>query len=71
MSNGRKIVEALGGRARVAEITGVKANAVRAWDRIGVPYRFWALLNDHARENGLDEVTLEAMVATKPDQKAA
>lgn len=71
MSNARKIIEALGGRARVAELTGVKANAIRAWDRIGIPYRFWGLLSEHGAEHGLAEVTLEAMIATKPDQKAA
>jgi hypothetical protein len=45
-----------GGRSAVAEITGVKPNAVTQWRKAGVPFRVWFDLIDAAEKRGIHGV---------------
>ena len=54
-----------GGRAAVAEITGVKPNAVTQWRKAGVPFRVWFDLIDAAEKRGIPGVNREFLRSTR------
>lgn len=71
MANARDIIKTLGGRDAVSRLTGATPNAVRAWYRIGVPYRYWDVLVNAATADALEGVTFDALRKTKPAEQAA
>ena len=58
------------GRRDVASITGATPNAVAQWYRIGIPPKYWPVLVDVARDRGVQDVTFDALAATKPSEAA-
>jgi hypothetical protein len=66
-----EIIEALGGRQAVAEITGSHPAAVSMWRRNGVPAKHWHVLVDHAVRAGIAGITFASLQATKPEPAAA
>ena len=58
---GSEIIDALGGTAKVAALTGSRPGAVRNWRRDGIPAKFWLRLLDVAREREVKCVTPEAI----------
>ena len=71
MASANNIIDRLGGPSAVAEITGAKLNAIRQWGRIGIPYRFWLKLHERAVTTGHEDITLDALAATKAEYLAA
>jgi hypothetical protein len=70
MSNVPEIIEALGGKDQVSRLTGAKPNAIRAWRRIGIPYKHWQPLLQQAQAVGA-AVDAKALAATRPPASAA
>lgn len=58
-------LEALGGRAAVAEITGAKPNAITQWRQAGVPFKYWHRIIRAAHVRGL-RVDEELLERTRP-----
>lgn len=65
MRSTAQIIEALGGRDAVAELTGTRPRTVEQWHRIGVPHKHFALLVCYARTHGLRGITYESLYAAK------
>lgn len=65
MRSTAQIIEALGGRNAVAELTGARPRTVEQWLRIGVPHKHFALLVCYARTHAIRGVTYETLYAAK------
>ena len=48
MKTVEQIVEALGGRDRIAAERGITADAIRKWDLTGIPPKHWPWIMDNA-----------------------
>jgi hypothetical protein len=59
------ILDAFGGKDAVASLTGAKPRAVEQWVRIGVPYRFWVVLESEAERRGIAGITLKTLANAK------
>lgn len=64
--NPSEIIEALGGRKAVCGITGATLGAVKQWDRIGVPAKYWPDLVQHAARSAIPGITFDALRAARP-----
>jgi hypothetical protein len=60
-----EIIQALGGRLSVAEITGAKPNAVTQWRKAGIPPFYWHKLVGAAAEKQIQGVTFETLQSTR------
>lgn len=59
-----EIIIAVGGRNRVAELTGAKRNAVTQWYKAGIPSKFWPDLLAEAERLEVASVTVDALRGT-------
>ena len=76
MQDTRALVKALGGSTAVGSKIGANRDAVRAWYRIGVPYRHWPAVKALAAEAEIEGVDDAFLAATKqpsaqPTERAA
>jgi hypothetical protein len=62
-----ELIEAFGGRDVVMEITGAARNAVNNWRHDGVPYKHWKALIEAAEVRGVPGITMDALLATRPN----
>lgn len=60
-----QIIDALGGRDAVAELTGARPRTVEQWTRIGVPHKHFGLLVDAAVARGVRGISHRALYAAK------
>ncbi len=70
MASANTIIAQLGGPDAVARITGAKLNAIRQWDRIGIPYRFWGAVVDAAAASEVDGITFDVLRESKAEYLA-
>ena len=61
------IVKALGGATKLALRLGCRRSAVSNWPRDGVPARFWNVIVELARVDGVGGVTLDT-VSKRPSR---
>ncbi len=61
-----EIIEAFGGTASVADLTGARPNAVTQWRRIGIPSKYWDVLVERAATTGIGGITFASLRASKP-----
>lgn len=61
-----ELIVRLGGKAHLARLLGLGADAVTKWHVRGIPPRYWHRIEDIAHEAGLTGVTAEELERTKP-----
>lgn len=66
-----QIIDALGGRRAVADLTGAEPNAITQWRRIGVPAKYWPTLVERASALGVEGITFASLRCTKPAPASA
>jgi len=62
---GSEIIQAFGGRQRLAALTGASPAAVGMWRRIGIPAKYWPELVDHAAKLGISNINFASLRASK------
>lgn len=65
MRSTAQIIDALGGRDAVAELTGARPRTVEQWGRIGIPHKHFGLLVEVAIARGIKGLSYRALYAAK------
>jgi hypothetical protein len=62
-----QIIKELGGTTKVAGRLGCKRSAVSNWPAAGIPARFWHAVVELGRQDGIEGITLDAVMRRPGD----
>jgi hypothetical protein len=62
-----QIIDALGGRDAVADLTGARPRTVEQWTRIGIPHKHFGLLVEAAQSREIKGISYKTLYAAKAE----